>query len=88
MLCILCIVPKDSKKVLTVKNEDNIAEALLNWILHEKCNRIEYLERLQKLVKWSLVTPECIEKFNFPGIKGRCKLILYNKYNAVCHRRI
>ena len=65
--------PKDSAgKVLTVKNEDTIAEAIFNWILFEEIQRKEYLERLCKLVNFSIVTPECLVKFqeNFPKFNG------------------
>ena len=65
--------PKDSAgKVLTVKNEDTIAEAIFNWILFEEVQRKEHLERLCKLVNFSIVTQECLVKFqeNFPNFNG------------------
>ena len=64
--------PKDTNKIITVKHEDAIIEALLNWILFDKNSRIEFIERICQLVKWSQVSENCRNHFeiSFPAIKG------------------
>ena len=75
----------DQSKVITVSSEDNVAFALLNWVLHDKGTRMQHLRNLQKLVNWTQITQQCIEEFGptFSIIKGISKGTLQSNKSYV-----